>query len=103
MYKHIVAGSPPRASRNKQGHQKIHDLCNQEPLAAFRDLQIHQFVDDIKIPRLQFNHKSTARVNNIDKMSVMNRNMPLATSAAAAPGLLTQVGMAGTAAVITVR
>ena len=36
-------------------------------------------------------------------MSVMNRNMPLATSAIAPPSLLTQVGMAGTAAVITVR
>ena len=36
-------------------------------------------------------------------MSVMNRNMPLATSAVAPPSLLTQVGMAGTAAVITVR
>ena len=36
-------------------------------------------------------------------MSVKNQNMPLATSAAAAPGLLTQVGMAGTSAVITVR
>jgi len=35
-------------------------------------------------------------------MSVMNRNMPLATSAVAPPSLLTQVGMAGTAAVITV-
>mmetsp|Transcript_19142 Transcript_19142/g.53311 ORF Transcript_19142/g.53311 Transcript_19142/m.53311 type:complete len:300 (+) Transcript_19142:63-962(+) len=35
-------------------------------------------------------------------MSVKNQNMPLATSAVAAPGLLTQVGMAGTSAVITV-
>ena len=35
-------------------------------------------------------------------MSVMNRNSPLATSAAAPPSLLTQVGMAGTSAVITV-
>ena len=35
-------------------------------------------------------------------MSVLNRNSPLATSAAAPPSLLTQVGMAGTSAVITV-
>ena len=36
-------------------------------------------------------------------MSVINRNTPLATSAVAPPSLLTQVGMAGTSAVITVR
>jgi len=35
-------------------------------------------------------------------MSVKSQNMPLATSAAAAPGLLSQLGMAGTSAVITV-
>lgn len=35
-------------------------------------------------------------------MSVKSQNMPLATSAAAPPSLLTQVGMAGTSAVITV-
>ncbi|MGK3738449.1 MAG: hypothetical protein ACI8RD_003980 [Bacillariaceae sp.] len=35
-------------------------------------------------------------------MSVKNQNMHLATSAVAPPSLLTQVGMAGTAAVITV-
>jgi len=35
-------------------------------------------------------------------MSILNRNTPLATSGAAPPSLLTQVGMAGTAAVITV-
>lgn len=35
-------------------------------------------------------------------MSVMNQNVPLATSAVAPPSLLTQLGMAGTAAVITV-
>ena len=37
------------------------------------------------------------------KMSVKNQNMHLATSVVAPPSLLTQVGMAGTAAVITVR
>ena len=36
-------------------------------------------------------------------MSVKNQNMHLATSVVAPPSLLTQVGMAGTAAVITVR
>ena len=35
-------------------------------------------------------------------MSLANRQQPMATSAAAAPGLLQQVGMAGSAAVITV-
>ena len=35
-------------------------------------------------------------------MSLTNRQQPMATSAAAAPGLLQQVGMAGSAAVITV-
>ncbi|EJK77550.1 hypothetical protein THAOC_00612, partial [Thalassiosira oceanica] len=35
-------------------------------------------------------------------MSLTNRQQPISTSAAAAPGLLQQVGMAGSAAVITV-
>ena len=105
MYTYMFAGSPSRAIRTNTVIKKIPRLGKPNGWAVSReqDPSDPSICDDIKIPKSHLNSQSCCKSKYIiSKMSVMNRNMPLATSAVAPPSLLTQLGMAGTAAVITV-